>query len=118
MANRRTVLQGAIALSALPLVTKLSPASAGNRARLSNIVYDRQFAASVAFARELQVSGSEIHAITGDMTDLWYGDLHDRWRMDRVAIAGLTTHGPLFCFERLGWDHGLRLTYRAEHIEG
>jgi hypothetical protein len=32
-----------------------------------------------------------------------------------VAIAGMTLHGPLFCLERLSWDHRMRVVYRAEH---
>jgi hypothetical protein len=26
----------------------------------------------------------------------------------------LTAHGPLFCLERLAWDHGMRVIARVE----
>ena len=45
---------------------------------------------------------------------LLYRDLSQRWKAGAVAIAGVTTHGPLFCLERWGWDHGLRLAYRQD----
>lgn len=115
MANRREVIQAAVAATALPFVAKLSSARAAGRMRFHAIVYDERFEAGVAFARRLQYPGSDIQAIAGDITDLWYGDLYYRWRDEPVPIAGLTTHDSLFCLERLAWDHGLRLTYLAEH---
>jgi hypothetical protein len=41
--------------------------------------------------------------------------LHGLWTKERVAVGGLTLHGPLFCLERLAWDHQMRVVYRAEH---
>lgn len=31
------------------------------------------------------------------------------------TIAGLSSGATLFCLERMGWDHGFRLTGRSEH---
>jgi hypothetical protein len=115
MTNRRELLQGALAVSALPLATQGGTTWATPRTRYHAVIYDTRFQASVAFARELQRFGSPIHAMCGDITDLWYEHLYPLWRRSPVAIAGLTAHGPLFCLERLGWDQGLRLTYRAQH---
>ena len=69
----------------------------------------------MAFARRAAARGAATHAIEGDMTQLWYDDLYHRWRRGPAAIAGLTAHGPLFCLERLAWDHGMRVVFRAEH---
>jgi hypothetical protein len=44
--------------------------------------------------------------------------LRAAWTKQPVAIAGLTAHGPLFCLERLAWDHGMRVVFRAEHPAG
>jgi hypothetical protein len=52
---------------------------------------------------------------TGDITDFWFTDLSRRWKQSPVAIAGLTAYGPLFCLERFGWDHGLRVVFRGTH---
>ena len=49
------------------------------------------------------------------MTRLWFDDIYHRWKESPVAIAGLTAQGQLFCFERLAWDQGLRVVFRAEH---
>jgi hypothetical protein len=48
-----------------------------------------------------------VHAIRGDITDLWFHDLDLRWKQGPAPIAGLTTHGPLFCLERLAWGKGI-----------
>jgi hypothetical protein len=114
MANRREVIQGAAAAA---LLAKLAPALGAGRLRIPGVVCDERLAASVDFAHELQRQGSLVHVFAGDVTNLWSDTLHYEWQRNPVALAGLTTHGPLFCLERLGWDYGLRLTYRAEHME-
>jgi hypothetical protein len=82
---------------------------------LYKVVYDSRFAESVAFARRTRRLGFAIQAIEGDMTRFWYDDLYHRWRRGFAAVAGLTAHGPMFCFERLAWDQGMRIVFRAEH---
>jgi hypothetical protein len=125
MTSRRQFLQIGIVASAWPLATQarvtgldgLIGASAGRMPSvpLYKIVYDTRFAASVAFGQRAASLGASVHAIQGDMTSLWFDDIYHRWKESPVAIAGLTAQGPLFCFERLAWDQGLRVVFRAEH---
>jgi len=82
---------------------------------LYKVIYDTRFPESVAFGRRAAALGAPVHAIDGDMTRLWFDDIYHRWKKAPVAIAGLTAHGPLFCFERLAWDQGLRVVLRVEH---
>ena len=124
MTNRREFLQIGIAASTLPLATQVSRA-AGLRdvdaaqwrapVPLYKVVYDSRFPESVAFGNRAEALGVDVHPIDGDMTKLWFDDIYHRWKSAPVAIAGLTAHGPLFCFERLAWDQGLRVVFRAEH---
>jgi hypothetical protein len=123
MTSRREFLQIGIAASALPLATQAARAAgfdafggAASSASLPlyKVVYDTRFAASVAFGRRAASLGA-VHAIQGDMTSLWFDDIYHRWKESPIAIAGLTAQGPLFCFERLAWDQGLRVVFRAEH---
>jgi hypothetical protein len=81
---------------------------------LYTVLCDERFVESVAFAEEISGSGTPVTRFRGDITDFWYLDLSQRWKAVAVAIAGVTTHGPLFCLERWGWDHGLRLAHRQE----
>jgi hypothetical protein len=81
---------------------------------LYTVLCDERFEASAAFAEEMSRDGTPVTRFRGDITDFWYRDLSQRWKADPVAIAGVTTHGPLFCLERWGWDHGLRLAYRQD----
>jgi hypothetical protein len=125
MTSRREFLQIGIAASAWPLATQTARATGfglGGTASggvpylpLYKVVYDTRFAASVAFGRRAASLGAPVHAIQGDMTQLWFDDIYHRWKRSPVAIAGLTAQGPLFCFERLAWDQGLRVVFRAEH---
>lgn len=122
MASRREFLQVAGVALALPISARAGskPASAALAgetapAQLYKVIYDERHASSRAFAAEVARLGAPVHAIQGDITELWFRDLDARWKKQPVAIAGLTEHGALFCLERLSWDHGMRVVYRADH---
>jgi hypothetical protein len=70
---------------------------------------------SIAFAERSAALGLRAHAIDGDMTRLWYDEIYHRWQQRPTALAGLTAHGPLFCFAELARDVGMRVVFRAEH---
>jgi hypothetical protein len=122
MTTRRDFLQMALTAPLLPASLHL-PSSDSRTGSLSaraqfeplyTVLCDERFEASVAFAEEMSRQGTPITRFRGDITDFWYRDLSQRWKAGPVAIAGVTTHGPLFCLERWGWDHGLRLAHRQE----
>ena len=122
MASRREFLQIGVAALALPISARAglkqavaAPAGELAPAQLYKVIFDERHASSRAFASEVKRLGAPVHAIKGDITDLWFHDLDARWKKEPVAIAGLTEHGPLFCLERLAWDHGMRVVYRADH---
>jgi hypothetical protein len=117
MASRREFLQAGIAASLLPaVVSATGSASKGSEAPASfyKVIFDERFPASVAFGAEWKARGAAVHAIRGDITDLWFHDLDRQWKQQPVPIAGLTAHGPLFCLERIAWDHGMRVVSRIE----
>jgi hypothetical protein len=117
MNSRREFLQAGIAASMLPLAaagSSLSPSQRDERASFYKVIFDERFPASVAFGVEWIARGAAVHAIRGDITDLWFHDLDLQWKKRPVPIAGLTAHGPLFCLERLAWDHGMRVVSRVE----
>ncbi len=143
MINRRTFVQHSVAGSVTALVGGISVLARAttseasretdglladgllrdNRFKLHVAVFDRRFAAGRRFALSSETRGIATRAIAGDVTSLWYSELHPLWNArnkDRsvqypVAIAGLTTYGPLFCLERLAWDHDMRVMHRQEH---
>ena len=122
MTTRRAFLQAALAAPLVPLSLRSgtpaaqpspSVATLALGERLYTVVCDERFDDSVAFAHALGKRGVPVTRFRGDITDFWYRDLSLLWRERPVAIAGATTHGPLFCLERWAWDHGLRVTYRG-----
>jgi len=123
MASRREFLQLGMAALALPIsvhppfssTPPMKPAS-DTSVGLYKAVFDERFSESVAFAYEVKALGKPVvHGIKGDITDLWFHELHARWKREPVAVAGLTGHGAVFCLERLAWDHRMRVVYRGEH---
>lgn len=117
-ASRRQFLQIGLAATAWPIVARTAHA-AGLEPRpgipFLGLVYDTRFAESVEFARHGEALGLRPHAIDGDMTRLWYDEIYHHWRRRPTALAGLTAHGPMFCFAELARDVGMRLVFRAEH---
>ncbi|HKV04208.1 MAG TPA: hypothetical protein VJO53_03755 [Candidatus Acidoferrales bacterium] len=122
MASRREFLQIGVAALALPISARnsVSPVVPEHDAEpaptpLYKAVFDERFTASRLFGETVQRLGVPVHAIRGDITDLWFHDLYARWKQGPAAIAGLTGHGPIFCLDRLAWDQGMRVVFRAEH---
>src|SRR5262245_10046889 len=120
MTNRREILQGGIALTSLPLIAQATWAppetSAYPTYAFHRILFDNRFIESRAFGEEALRLGGVVRGFAGDITDLWYHELDERWRTEPAAIAGMTRHGPLFCLERLAWNAGMRVVYRATHV--
>jgi hypothetical protein len=83
--------------------------------KLHLAIFDHRYAAGRRFAASSEAGGVATRQVTSDVTDLWYSELHPLWKRQPVAIAGLTTYAPLFCLERLAWDHGMRVLQREQH---
>jgi hypothetical protein len=122
MASRREFLQVGFAALTLPISARaaFSPAVSAPTGEaaptpLYKVVFDERFPASVRFAERAKKLGASAHRIKGDITSLWFHDLYYRWNESPVAIAGLTAHGPIFCLERIAWDHRMRVVFRADH---
>lgn len=118
MSSRRDFLHAAAAASLLPFTARetLAATEAVATVRPSLVVAETRSAAAVAFAAEAGRWEIPVRAIDGDVTALWYEELHAVWHARPTPIAGLTARAALFCLERLAWDHGMRVVYCAEHI--
>jgi hypothetical protein len=121
MTSRREFLQIGITATAWPL----APAAVRAAGEISSAplplyraIFDRRFPASIEFAERAQALGLATHGIDGDMTRFWYDELYHEWKKGPAAIAGLTAHGAMFCFEQLARDQGMRIVFRAEHKLG
>lgn len=118
MFSRRHFMEASAATagaSLMPAGIVRSLAATAASAPFNRVVVDERFAASRAFGARAHSLGAPLAAIEGDITDFWYHDLDRPWRQHPLVIAGLTQWGPLFCLERLAWDVGLRVVFRAHH---
>lgn len=118
MANRREFMQAGLAASMMPILVtakELPPQPAAAVFPFYKVIFDHRFPASREFGSEMEKLGADVFGIHGDITDLWFHDLSLRWKESPAPIAGMTAHGPLFCLERLAWDHGMRVLSRSEH---
>jgi hypothetical protein len=119
--DRRQFLHASLAAPLIPRTLLAVPADVApgqaplDLVPLYRVVCDDRFAPSVAFGADAARRGIPLERTTGDISTFWFDDLSLRWKTSPVAIAGLTAQGPLFCLERLGWDHGLRVVYREVH---
>jgi hypothetical protein len=120
MTNRREFLQIGVSATAWPLVARAAQAAgiepAQERLPVTAVVYDARFPESVAFARRSEALGLKALPIdNGDMTRIWFNEIHYRWRDRPIGLAGFTAHGPMFCFAELARDVGMRVVFRGEH---
>ncbi len=79
------------------------------------VIYDSRHGEARSFGDRAGRVGLPTYAIEGDITGLWQTELRALWKQAPVTIAGLTERPALFLLEQLGWDHGLRVVYQAEH---
>jgi hypothetical protein len=124
MPSRRQFIQAGIAASVVPIALPMQeamrvPVEAAavmpSFRRPLCVVFDSRSPHSVDLAHEAERLGLTVVRTNGDITHFWFNELSPRWKRHPFAIAGLTSHGPLFCLERFGWDHGLRVAFRGEH---
>jgi len=115
MTDRRKFLKSAAALSAAPLAGRAALAGPASGARFDAFIYDKRHEDARSFAARADAAGVPTRAIAGDITRLWQRELLGRWRDRPGAIAGLTERPALFLLEQLGFEHGLRVAFQAEH---
>ncbi len=145
MLTRRDLLQAGAAISVVPgvLAARLAGATgsqlpAGTESlseptlalpSFHTVLFDSRFAQAREFGAEGARLQMNVRGFDGDITNVWFRELAPVWRSIAnremavatadMAIAGLTQYGALFCLERLAWDAGMRVVYRAEHaLEG
>jgi hypothetical protein len=105
-----------MAMSAASLVHAAPRVTASPmRPRVDYFIFDERFPAAVQTALHVNRAGVPVHAVSGDMTQLWYDQLDMQWRKAPAVFAGVTTQTGLFVLSTLAADHGMRVAYRGEH---
>jgi hypothetical protein len=118
MTSRREFLLAGLTSGAFLALSAQAPRhgdggqSSSSSNRIYKAIFDERFAAAREFAQDMQRRGIATHAISGDVTALWYHDLHFAWSKAPIQIAGVTTAAALFCLETLARDAGHRVTHR------
>lgn len=116
MPTRRTILQSAAALTAAPLTPGVVFAGGTRPAAHMGVLYDHRHREARAFRlRAAQWDAPIAGTQDGDITDLWQNYLSVAWKSKPAALAGLTERPALFLLEQLGWQHGMRVLFLAEH---
>jgi hypothetical protein len=114
MTNRREFLQTTALVATAPLTARAGFAYPSATKNFAVIVDDR-FIAAKRFGVRASQEGIATRTIQGDITALWFNELHANWSKQPTPIAGLTERPALFCLEQLAWDHRMRVVYHAEH---
>jgi hypothetical protein len=121
MIDRRQFIQTGLAgsmagaLGGAALLTGSLRVAARTPLPLHLALFDERFFEGLEFGYAMRTHGVRTSSTRGDITETWYSDLHPRWIRGPAAVAGLTAHEPLFCLERLAWDHGMRVVYEGIH---
>lgn len=116
MATRRLFLQGAVGTAAIAGTPAIRAALSPERPHHHLALVDVSHAQGTAFAVAAQTWGAKTASLRGDPLALWHDALRGQAEVRPAAILGLTTQGTLFCLERLGWELGLRVRLRIDHL--
>lgn len=117
MPSRRTFLQAA----AVAITTNVGAKSAlaqteARHWEIGHAVVDCSAAPAKTFATSVARFGVPLERYEGDIAPTWFDGVKPRLRSGRVAFAGLTSQGALFCLERWCWDFDMRVVLRIEHL--
>lgn len=116
MPNRRTILQSAVALAGSPLAPGIAYADSAGRAAQMGVLYDHRHREARAFRLRAAQLNAPVHGTeNGDITDLWQHYFSVAWKDRPMPLAGLTERPALFMLEQLGFGHGMRVVFQAEH---
>jgi hypothetical protein len=114
MANRREIIQAALAAAAvLPCLDTFAAAPANMP--LYKVLYDQRSQPALIFATRATRLGALVHATRGDVTDVWFNELQPRWKQHQTAVAGLTDFHSLFVLDMMARDAAMRAVYMAVH---
>lgn len=80
-----------------------------------SVLYDHRHAAARGFRLRAAQWHVPVHGMHGDITDLWQNSFRTAWKNEPAPLAGLTERPALFLLEQLGYQHGLRVVFLAEH---
>lgn len=117
MTNRRQFLQTAAALTAAPLAGHSAFASHSNNHQNTPdvLILDARYPQAREFGLGASSRITALRDINGDITRLWQTELQQAWSRHQLPVAGLTERPALFLLEHLGWQHGMRVVFEAEH---
>ena len=90
MIDRREFITHGAAFGALSLAGPWVAANDIAWPSFYKVVYDSRFELARSFAARANEYGARLHAISGDITELWFGDLYQRWRTGPALLAGVT----------------------------
>lgn len=115
MTNRRQFLQTAAALTAAPLASRSAFAGNSSHNTPDVLILDARYPQAREFGLGASSRIAALRDINGDITQLWQTELQSAWSHHQLPVAGLTERPALFLLEHLGWQHGMRVVFEAEH---
>ena len=120
MLKRREFTQLLTATSLLPYsVNVFSSLLTDKDALIQNPVHFIYEKKARSYGLKEQVSFADfekVHCISGDITELWYNDLHKLWQEKTILTAGLTRESEFFLLKTLARDYDYDVKYeRPSH---
>jgi hypothetical protein len=116
VATRRTLLQSVVAIAGSPLAPGVIYAGGVGVAAQMGVLYDHRHREARVFRLRAAQLNAPIHGTPdGDITDLWQHYFSVAWKDEPMPLAGLTERPALFMLEQLGFEHGMRVLFQAEH---
>jgi hypothetical protein len=84
MSSRGEFLQAGLAATVLPMV--VTAKDSDPTGFFYKVVFDERFPSAALSVEEWKARGQAVHAMRGDITDLWFHDLDIRGRKTRYRL--------------------------------
>ena len=79
-----------------------------------HLVYDARVVDACALPDALLSRAARLYAFTGDVTPIWYDELHRLWQTRNNTTIGMTREAEFFVLSTLARDYGYDVWHRDE----
>jgi len=79
-----------------------------------HFIYEKSYAAPASGTLPAFDDFEKVHVIDGDVTKVWYNELHYLWQKKSILTAGLTRDSGFFVLKTLARDYDYTVSHQVQ----
>lgn len=116
--KRRDFNKLVVAASLLPLSgyarSMIVTSSNKNSVKPVHFIYENSYAELGSGKPPAFSDFEKVHVIDGDVTKVWYNELHYLWQKKSILTAGLTRDSGFFILKTMARDYGYAVSHQEQ----